>query len=301
MDLKKTGRLIMKKRKELNLTQEQLSEKLFVTPQAISLWDKGQRFPDPDAQVMIYKVLDLNPVELLTGLEMYDEAGRKSVSRHMRRIDEEVTVAGDYVDDDGFEEYFDFSDYMIPLKGEKGELGEKWVSFTDYYNVEKPSERPKEDMPPKTDYDPAKVYLNQGHDILVLSTELLERIGKPQYFSIRLDEEGMRIFVVGEDEMSADRFDIPEKVYNGNWKGIRVFGGDFSTIVLKLMGIKRRSERLEAIPVVSPGQRAIMICLDEVKRSGTELESGQFLLPQWQYEELIADMDDFESEDDEED
>ena len=58
MDLKKTGRLIIKKRKELNLTQEQLSEKLFVTPQAISLWEKGQRFPDPDAQVMIYKVLD---------------------------------------------------------------------------------------------------------------------------------------------------------------------------------------------------------------------------------------------------
>ena len=301
MDLKKTGRLIMKKRKELNLTQEQLSEKLYVTPQAISLWEKGQRFPDPDAQVMIYRVLDLNPVELLTGLEMFDEVGKKSISLHMKRIGEEVTVAGDYVDDDGFEEYFDFSDYMIPLKGENGELGEKWVSFTEYYNVEKPAERPKEDMSPKTDYDSAKVYLNQGHDILVLSRELLERIGSPHYFSIRLDEDGMRLFVVAEDEMAADRFDIPGKVYNGNWKGIRVFGGDFSTIVLKLMGIKKRSERLEAIPVVSPGQRAIMICLDEVKRSGAELELRHFLLPQWQYDELIADEDDFESEAYEED
>ncbi len=297
MDLKKTGRLIMKKRKEMNLTQEQLSVKLYVTPQAVSLWEKGQRFPDPDAQVMIHRVLDLNPVELLTGLEMFDETGKKSVRQHMKRIDEEVTVAADYVDDDGFEEYFDFSDYMIPLCGENGELGEKWVSFTDYYNVEKPAERPKEDLPPKTDYDPSTVYLNQGHSILVISVELLERIGKPRYFSIRLDEEDRNLYVVAEDEMSADRFDIPDKVYNGEWKGIRVFGGDFSTIVLKLMGIKRRSEKLEVPPVISTKQRAIKLCLDEAKRSGTELNQMEFLLPQWQYDEMWADEDEMEEED----
>lgn len=66
MDLNKTGRLIIKKRKAFNLTQEELSKKLGVTPQAVSLWENGRRFPDPAALVMIYRILDLNPVELLT-------------------------------------------------------------------------------------------------------------------------------------------------------------------------------------------------------------------------------------------
>ena len=52
-NLKKTGRLITKKRKALGLTQEELSEKFFVTPQAVSLWENGKRFPDPAALVMI--------------------------------------------------------------------------------------------------------------------------------------------------------------------------------------------------------------------------------------------------------
>ena len=39
MDYKKTGRLISKKRKELGLTQAELSKKISVTPQAISLWE----------------------------------------------------------------------------------------------------------------------------------------------------------------------------------------------------------------------------------------------------------------------
>lgn len=43
MDLRKTGRLISKKRKALNLTLGQLSEKLGVTPQAVHLWESGKR------------------------------------------------------------------------------------------------------------------------------------------------------------------------------------------------------------------------------------------------------------------
>ena len=52
------------------------------------------------------------------------------------------------------------------------------------------------------------------------------------------------------------------------------------------------------MPVVSPAQRAIGIWLDEVKRSGAELNGQEYLLPQWQYEQLIADEDEYELEDD---
>ena len=64
------------------------------------------------------------------------------------------------------------------------------------------------------------------------------------------------------------------------------------------MGIKKRRELLEVVPVVSPAQRAIGIWLDEVKRSGAELNGQEYLLPQWQYEQLIADEDEYELEDD---
>ena len=50
----KTGRLIAKKRKELNLTQEQLAELLSCTPQAISLWEKG-------GKISISRSPDKNP------------------------------------------------------------------------------------------------------------------------------------------------------------------------------------------------------------------------------------------------
>ena len=72
MDIIKTGELISKKRKELSLTQEQLAERLYMTPQAISLWENGKRYPDVLHHQLILEVLGLNPIELMTGKEMKD-------------------------------------------------------------------------------------------------------------------------------------------------------------------------------------------------------------------------------------
>ena len=289
MDLKKTGRLIIKKRKKLGLTQEQLSEKLFVTPQAVSLWEKGLRYPDPTATVMIYRVLGLNPVELLTGLEMYNDDAKKAVAAHMNRIDEKVFVAGTVVDEDGFEEYLDLSEGIIYLGDGKGNASGKKVRYADYFNVEKPTDRPAENKLPKSEYDPGKIYLYFGNSIVVIPVELLEAIGRPLYFGFRWNQETMNLIIVAEDEKTEDNFDIPEKVYNGKWKGIRVYGGQFGVMLLKLMGIRNRRELLEVTPIVSANQRGIGIWLDDVKRSGVELNGLEYLLPQWQYEELIAE------------
>ena len=67
MDFKKTGRLISKRRKEMGLSQPQLSVLLSCSPQAISAWENGVRFPDSASQVVIEQVMGLNPVELLSG------------------------------------------------------------------------------------------------------------------------------------------------------------------------------------------------------------------------------------------
>ena len=136
MDIRKTGRLIVKKRKAQGLTQEQLSTLLHVTPQAVSLWETGQRYPDPTAQVMLFKVLGLNPVELLIGLEMFDDNLKAEIAKYMNRIDEKVALSGLAVDEEGNEFFFDMSQFEMVTTNKDGEPSGKWVPLTEYYNVE---------------------------------------------------------------------------------------------------------------------------------------------------------------------
>lgn len=136
MDLRKTGRLISKKRKALNLTLGQLSEMLGVTPQAVHLWESGQRYPDASSQIMIHKVLGLNPVELISGQEMFDDDLKKGISSYMDRVDEKVFVAGNMQDSDENEEYIDLSDFLVVTADKDGNPSDKWIPFIDYYNVE---------------------------------------------------------------------------------------------------------------------------------------------------------------------
>ena len=65
MDYEKTGRLIRKKREAMKISQRQFADMVGVTSQAVSLWECGRRFPDADAQVMLFKMTGLNPIELL--------------------------------------------------------------------------------------------------------------------------------------------------------------------------------------------------------------------------------------------
>ena len=53
MDQKKIGKFICTLRKEKQLTQEQLAEKLGVSINAVSKWERGLSFPD----VSLYKDL----------------------------------------------------------------------------------------------------------------------------------------------------------------------------------------------------------------------------------------------------
>lgn len=53
MDL---GEKIRKMRKEKNLSQEQLAEKLDVSRQTISNWENGKFYPDIDSLVNLSKV-----------------------------------------------------------------------------------------------------------------------------------------------------------------------------------------------------------------------------------------------------
>lgn len=87
---KKTGRLIRYKRNEMGMTQDQLSKIINFTPAAISAWENGVRYPGPDAQLGLYNALGLNAVELLVGLEMFDEDLKKKIAAFMDRIDGKI-------------------------------------------------------------------------------------------------------------------------------------------------------------------------------------------------------------------
>lgn len=67
MDQKKIGKFICSLRKEKQLTQEQLAEKLGVSINAVSKWERGLSFPDVSLYKDLCKELDINIEELING------------------------------------------------------------------------------------------------------------------------------------------------------------------------------------------------------------------------------------------
>ena len=70
MDQQKIGEFIKNKRKEKELTQIELTDKLGITNQAISKWERGKNCPDIFLLKDLCKILDININELLSGKEL---------------------------------------------------------------------------------------------------------------------------------------------------------------------------------------------------------------------------------------
>lgn len=56
-------------RRQKNLSQDQLAEKLNITRQAISKWESGQSMPDLEMLVRLYEILETSTDQLLLGTE----------------------------------------------------------------------------------------------------------------------------------------------------------------------------------------------------------------------------------------
>ncbi len=63
----KTGAFIAQLRKENNLTQKELAEKINVTDKAVSRWETGKGFPEVSLLIPLSDALDISVNELLTG------------------------------------------------------------------------------------------------------------------------------------------------------------------------------------------------------------------------------------------
>ncbi len=101
----KVGNFITNKRKELNMTQGQLAEKLNVSFQAVSKWEKGTTYPNIEILYDLGIVLGVTVDEILSGNEKetdglsYSKAGidisytdmiKKEMSVHMKTTDKRV-------------------------------------------------------------------------------------------------------------------------------------------------------------------------------------------------------------------
>ena len=72
MDQANIGKFIQKLRKEKNMTQKELADKLFVTENAIGNWENGRRIPDYSILKQLCEILDTNFNELLSGKRIND-------------------------------------------------------------------------------------------------------------------------------------------------------------------------------------------------------------------------------------
>ena len=72
MDQIKIGKFISLKRKEKNITQKQLAEKLNITDRAVSKWENGISMPDAGLISELCEILDITVNDLFCG-EIVDE------------------------------------------------------------------------------------------------------------------------------------------------------------------------------------------------------------------------------------
>lgn len=67
MNQMKIGKFIAECRKQKNLTQMQLAEKLNITDKAVSKWERGMAMPDSSIMLQLCDILDISVNELLNG------------------------------------------------------------------------------------------------------------------------------------------------------------------------------------------------------------------------------------------
>ncbi len=91
MDQEKIGRFIAELRKEKNMTQMELANKLGITDRAISKWENGRGMPELSLLRPLCEVLEISINELLSG-------GRLNKKDYQEKLEENVMNTIDYTD-----------------------------------------------------------------------------------------------------------------------------------------------------------------------------------------------------------
>lgn len=88
MDLVQIGKFIAELRKEQELTQEQLGEKIGVTNKTVSRWENGNYLPPSDVLLAMSQLFDVSVNEILSGkrllAEEYKEAAEINLAQTLK-------------------------------------------------------------------------------------------------------------------------------------------------------------------------------------------------------------------------
>ncbi|MBR4943336.1 MAG: helix-turn-helix transcriptional regulator [Clostridia bacterium] len=85
------GKFIAECRKNKNLTQMQLAEKLNVTDKAVSKWERGISLPDTSIMLDLCKILDISVNELLSGEKNDMENNNQNNNQNNERLLLDIT------------------------------------------------------------------------------------------------------------------------------------------------------------------------------------------------------------------
>ena len=90
MDQIKIGKFIAICRKDKNLTQAQLAEKLGITDKAISKWERGIAMPDSSIMLDLCHILDISVNELLNGEKIIMENNTQKHEELLLQMTKEI-------------------------------------------------------------------------------------------------------------------------------------------------------------------------------------------------------------------
>ena len=82
MNQEKIGKFIQELRKEKGLTQEELAEKLGITKNAVSKWERGISLMDLSLLKPLSEILEVSITEILSG-DRIDDKSLKNVSENV--------------------------------------------------------------------------------------------------------------------------------------------------------------------------------------------------------------------------
>ena len=83
MDQSKIGRYIAEKRRNRNLTQMQLAEKLGITDRAVSKWETGKSLPDASLMLELCGLLGISVNELLCGEDLSMDTNNENAEKNL--------------------------------------------------------------------------------------------------------------------------------------------------------------------------------------------------------------------------
>lgn len=83
MDQEKIGRFITALRKEKNLTQQELGEKLGVTNKTVSRWENGVYVPDIEMIQLLGKQFDVSVNEIIAGERISEEHFKEKAEENL--------------------------------------------------------------------------------------------------------------------------------------------------------------------------------------------------------------------------